>query len=123
MDARDALRATLAASGVSARAASTAAGRSVNSLNCTLTANKGDIGAGTVAAYARPCGYVLALIPAGDVPAGGIVIDPRDTDAQRATLTAAARQAEKDRANTWGAVMARQQEVWAAAESRESRES
>ena len=113
----------LATSGVSARHASLTAGRSANVLINTLNVNKKDIGAGAIAAYADVCGYVLALIPAGDVPAGGIVLDPLAPDIQRVNAAKAARQAERDRANTWGAVVARQKAVWEAAESRESRES
>lgn len=123
MDTRDAIRAALAASGTSIRGASLAAGRSANALSSTLNVNRGDIGAGLAAAYARPCGYVLALIPAGDVPAGGIVIDPAAPDAQRVENTRAAQAAKRERENTWGTVMARQKAVLAEAESRQSRES
>lgn len=123
MDTREAIREMLTASGVSARHASLTAGRSANVLINALNVNKKDIGAGAIAAYADACGYVLALMPAGEVPAGGFVIDPLAPDSNRVNAAKAARQAERDRANTWSAVVARQQAVWAAAESRESRES
>lgn len=110
MDTRDAIRTMLATSGVSARRASLTAGRSANVLINTLNINKKDIGAGAIAAYADACGYVLALIPADDVPAAGIVIDPLAPDAQRVNAAKAARQAERAAAKS-------------AAESRESRES
>lgn len=123
MDTRDAIKAALAASNTSIRGASLAAGRSANALGSTLNVNRGDIGAGVVAAYMEPCGYVLALIPADDVPAAGIVIDPLAPDAQRVENTRAAQAAKRERENTWSAVVARQRAAKAAAESRESRES
>ena len=75
MDFQDAMRAMVASSGQSLRAASVASGRTPGWLTSTLT--RGSAPTVTVAAdLARACGYALAYVPVGQVPDAALVIDP-----------------------------------------------
>ena len=79
MKTTEAIRAALQRAGVSARAAS----RIMNRSNTYVTSAVGqaermnaDLTASTVAGIGAACGYVLALVPSGEVPPGALVIDP-----------------------------------------------
>lgn len=75
MNTKDAMKTVVCDAGYSLRRASELMGRSPNWLANTL-ARSGSSEAATVAELAQVCGYRLALVPAGDVPASALVIDP-----------------------------------------------
>lgn len=64
----------VSAAGLSMRAASVASGRSPEWLSATLARGTSPT-LPVVASLAEPCGYSLALVPVGDVPASAIVVD------------------------------------------------
>ena len=64
----------VSAAGLSMRAASVASGRSPEWLSATLARGTSPT-LPVVASLAEPCGYALALVPVGDVPASAIVVD------------------------------------------------
>lgn len=79
MNTTEALRAVIGVSGKSARAISLDMKRSETFVSSSLNQAErmnADMNASTVAGIANACGHVLALIPAGNVPDGAIVIDP-----------------------------------------------
>lgn len=78
MDFDQASRIMAASAGLSLRAVSQAAGRSAGYLPSVLS--RGSVPSLEVAAeLAKPCGYSLAYIPADDLPASALVIDPPDS--------------------------------------------
>lgn len=74
MQPNDAIRAIATNAGLSLRTVSERIGKSPNHLSSALQ-NK-DKQAGFVATVAAACGYVLALVPAGELPEGAITVDP-----------------------------------------------
>lgn len=94
VDTNDALRAVVAASGMTLADVSRGMGRAPSWLGATLSGASSSKAA-TVAHVGAVCGYDLALVPHDTAPAGGVVIDPpADTTAARR----AAAQREVDRA-------------------------
>lgn len=73
MQANDAIRAIVQASGLSLRTASERIGKSPNHLSSAL--QNRDKQAGFVATVAAACGYALALVPVDKLPEGAVVID------------------------------------------------
>ena len=81
MKATDAIREILERSGESARAVFRAMNRSSTYVSSAISQAERHAGmtTATVAGIAAACGYALALVPTGDVPAGAILIDPPST--------------------------------------------
>ena len=75
MDASDSIRTLAARSGHSLRSLSQAAGRSPYYVSAMVGRSSAP-GLDTAALLASVAGYSLAFIPADQVPAGAIVIDP-----------------------------------------------
>ena len=75
LDTNEAMRALVARSGLSMRAASLEMGRSPTWLSTTV-GREGSSEAAIVAELADVCGYSLVLVPSREVPQGAIVIDP-----------------------------------------------
>lgn len=75
MDTNEAMRALVARSGLSMRAASLEMGRSPTWLSTTV-GREGSSEAAIVAELAHVCGYTLCAVPDRDVPGSALVIDP-----------------------------------------------
>lgn len=78
MDAMDAVREAAALSGIPVTHIGTAMGKRPNYINVAIARGRSPQ-ADTLAAMLKPCGYVLAAMPAEDVPRSALVIDPADT--------------------------------------------
>ncbi len=91
MDMREAIKKMVSKSGETLKSVSIKSGRSAAALSNSVNTCTGDIGAGALSSYAQPCGYILALVPQGQVPADALVIDPREPDKARVAIGKAAK--------------------------------
>lgn len=77
MNTSDLIRRVVAEAGVSMIGASRAMGKNDNYF-ASVVARGSTPKADTLAAMLDACGYTLAAIPHGDVPASALVVDPPD---------------------------------------------
>jgi hypothetical protein len=78
MDAMNAVREAAASSGVPVTHIGPAMGKRPNYINVAMARGRSPQ-ADTLAAMLKPCCYVLAALPADQVPPSALVIDPADT--------------------------------------------
>lgn len=79
MNAMDAVMEAAALSGIPVTHIGPAMGKRPNYINVAIARGRSPQ-ADTLAAMLKPCGYVLAAMPAEDVPPSALVIDPADTE-------------------------------------------
>lgn len=78
MNAMDAVREAAALSGIPVTHIGTAMGKRPNYINVAIARGRSPQ-SDTLAAMLKPCGYVLAALPADQVPQCALVVDPADT--------------------------------------------